>query len=493
MFRTLFAKLSAVLFLLFAAIGSVALYLGLYSAQMYQQEVAQRLNLDLSQHIADEYMPSKGLDTPSENLEHLFHSLMVINPSVELYLLDAGGAIMDFSAAPGAVQRSHVSLGPINTLLANPEQLPVLGDDPRNASRKKAFSVAPLFRNGLRQGYIYAIVGSEQADDVADLLTQSYILRWSAGALAAGILFATTAGLLIMFFLTRRLRKIGRAMDDFRSSDFSDPVNIKPANDAPVDEIEKMEANFAGMAERIRNQMGSLREADRMRRELFANVSHDLRTPLASLVGYLETLIIKDKNISHEQRRTYLATAHRNTERLSKLILELFELAKLDARELKPEPEAFSPAELVQDVALKFRIRARKKGIKLHAGITPNASFVNADIGMIERVLNNLLDNALRHTPPGGSIRLSVQSNDQNCRIKVADTGRGISERDLPHVFKRFYRSTDRAKDDSGCGLGLAIAHRIVELHGGRISIDSKLNSGSVFVLDLPSDHFSAT
>ena len=186
MFKTLFGKLAAVLFFLFAVIASVAVILGLYSARMYQQEVAQRLNLDLARHISDEYILFGDSGVDQGNLERLFHSLMVINPSVEFYLLDAGGAIMAFSAAPGKVQRNQVSLAPVNALIEHPDQLPILGDDPRDSTRQKAFSAAPLDQGGERQGYIYAIVGSEQVDDIADLLAQSYNLRWSAGALVHG-------------------------------------------------------------------------------------------------------------------------------------------------------------------------------------------------------------------------------------------------------------------------------------------------------------------
>ncbi|MEA3413812.1 MAG: ATP-binding protein [Pseudomonadota bacterium] len=486
MFRTLFARLSLVLFLLFTLIGAVSLGLGLYSAQLYQQEVAQRLNLDLAAHIADDHALLKGSTVDRESLALLFHNLMVINPSVEFYLLDDEGRILAWSAAPGAVQRERVGLGPLLTLIGHPEQLPVMGDDPRDPDGRKTFSVAPLEEDGHVRGYVYAIVGSEQADDIADLLAQSYILRWSAVALLLGVLFATVAGLAIVFLLTRRLRRLGRAMDAFRGSDFSRPVRIAPSSSTPVDEIEQMEVTFAAMAGRIHSQMNSLRESDRLRRELVANVSHDLRTPLASLRGYLETLLMKEDSIGPAERRACLETASRSAERLSRLILELFELAKLDARELTPEREPFSPAELVQDVMLKFQLRARQKGIDIEVDITPDAPFVNGDIGMIERVLNNLLENALQHTPEQGCIRLSVGPDARGCVVAVADTGDGISGKDLPHVFERFYRSANRGNRNGGAGLGLAIAQRIVDLHGGKLSVHSEAGIGSVFAFDLP-------
>jgi len=247
-----------------------------------------------------------------------------------------------------------------------------------------------------------------------------------------------------------------------------------------------MESTFAAMAERIRSQMSGLKESDRLRRELVANVSHDLRTPLASLRGYLEALTLKEESIGPAERRVCLETASRSAERLSRLTLELFELAKLDAYELTPELEPFSPAELIQDVMLKFQLRARQKGIDISVDIPPDAPFVNGDIGMIERVLSNLLENALRHTPERDRIKLSVRPNADDCVLMVEDTGAGISSKDLPHVFKRFYRSADGGRLAAGSGLGLAIAQRIVDLHGGKLSVDSEAGIGSVFAFNLP-------
>ncbi|MEA3410180.1 MAG: HAMP domain-containing sensor histidine kinase, partial [Pseudomonadota bacterium] len=139
-----------------------------------------------------------------------------------------------------------------------------------------------------------------------------------------------------------------------------------------------------------------------------------------------------------------------------------------------------------QDVMLKFQLRARQKGIDIEVDITPDAPFVNGDIGMIERVLNNLLENALQHTPEHGRIRLSVGPDARGCVVAVADTGDGIPGKDLPHVFERFYRSASRGKRNGGAGLGLAIAHRIVDLHGGKLSVDSEAGTGSVFAFNLP-------
>jgi signal transduction histidine kinase len=240
------------------------------------------------------------------------------------------------------------------------------------------------------------------------------------------------------------------------------------------------------MSRRIGEQLTELERADRMRRELVANVSHDLRTPLSSLHGYLETLLLKGDRIDPEERRRYLEIATRNSGSLSKRIAALFELAKLDAYEVRLEEERFSLAELVQDVVQDFEMRAREKRVELHTEREEKVPFVVADIGLIERALENLIGNAVRHTPSGGRVTVSIRTDHSEVSVEVRDTGPGIPPDELPSVFDRFYRCRADESGGGGTGLGLAIAKRIVDLHRGSIRADSTIGEGTVFTLTLP-------
>jgi signal transduction histidine kinase len=492
MLRTLYAKLALALFILFCLVGGVFLIAALYSAHMYQQEVAQRLNYDLAGHIVHEHILLQDGKVNQNGLEALFHDLMIINPSLEFYLLAADGKVLSYSAAPGKVVRDHVSLGPVLNILEGNPNLPVLGDDPRNHDRQKAFSVAPIISNGEQQGYIYAILGSEQVDHITELLEHRFIMRWSALAVGAALIFALVAGLLVFAFLTRRLRRLRSNMEAFRRQNFSAPVPGQVRRGEASDEIDRLDISFSEMARHIHAQVERLRETDSLRRELVANVSHDLRTPLASLQGYLETLALKDKELSSEERQAYLETACRHADRLTRLVFELFELAKLDAKELKPNREPFPLAELVQDVTQKFNLRAEQQGIRIVVDAMPDVPFAEADIGMIERVLDNLIDNALQHTPQGGVIQITVADKGGQITVRVQDSGTGIPENELPHIFERFYRKASSGHDNgAGAGLGLAISQRIVELHGSSLSVSSVIDQGSEFAFSLPAHHFS--
>jgi signal transduction histidine kinase len=219
-----------------------------------------------------------------------------------------------------------------------------------------------------------------------------------------------------------------------------------------------------------------------LRRDLIANVSHDLRTPLVSIRGYLEVLAAQCDALDPAQRRGYLDIAVRQSEHLGTLIDELFELAKLDFKGITLQCEAFQLAELASDVLQKFRLLAAARQVALELEAHRALPLVHADLGLIERVFDNLIGNALKHTPAGGSVTIRLAAGDSVVDAEVIDTGAGIAARDLPFVFDRFYRGSGPG---AGTGLGLAIARRIVELHGCAIAVASGA-SGSRFKFGLP-------
>ena len=300
------------------------------------------------------------------------------------------------------------------------------------------------------------------------------------------VLFSLLAGLLIFQLLTRRLRALTAAVDRFREGGFVQPIRLKSVN-PKGDDIDKLGVAVQEMSERIAQQLELLAHIDVRRRELLANVSHDLRTPLASMQGYLETLLLRHGTIPPEEERGYLEVAAKHSERLGQLIRDLFQLTKLEAREVKPQCEDFPIAELVQDVMQKFELTAGKRGVRLDSRLPQQHIQVHADIGMIESVLENLMENAIRHTPAGGVILLEVTSTLDRATIRVIDTGRGIPDNELPSIFDRYYHVDRGEMSDIGrTGLGLAITRHVVELHGGAIAVESVLGKGTTFSFDLP-------
>jgi len=176
--------------------------------------------------------------------------------------------------------------------------------------------------------------------------------------------------------------------------------------------------------------------------------------------------------------------------RLGELIAELFELAKLNSQEMRPRLESFSLGELVQDVVKNFRVIVETKQVTLQARLGDELPFGSADIGLIEGVLENLIENALKHTPPGGRVTVTLSLMGRNILIQVANTGCGISPDDLPRIFDRYYQGRrSQQNEGTGAGLGLAITKRILELHGSLIAVESVVNRGTTFSFDPSTVH----
>jgi signal transduction histidine kinase len=304
----------------------------------------------------------------------------------------------------------------------------------------------------------------------------------------ASLVFALIAGLVLFAMLTGRLRRLTAAVETFRRGRGKRALqfSIKKKKHFP-DEIDHLGLAFQEMARRIALQMDELKQSDASRRELIANVSHDIRTPLATLHAHIESMLIKEQGLSKDERKRYLEIALRHCERLGHLVNELFELARLDAAELSPRREAFSLSELVQDVIQKFRGQAEEKEIEIETRIEKGLPFADADIGLIERVLENLLENAIHYSPPKGSVRVIMAHEKDNIRVEVADTGYGIDKEELPHIFDRFYQlKKPRQEDGKHSGLGLAIAKKILELHERSIAVRSAVGAGTTFMFHLP-------
>lgn len=487
MFKSLYARLALGLVLIVALLSGLYLLVTLQAGRLYSQELNQQFNRELAANLIRE----TGIEVRNdrfdrEALKSIFHAYMVINPSIEVYLLNRDGRILAYSAPPDRVRLDAVSLGPVKQFLRTGDRLPIVGDDPRHPTAHKVFSAAPIGLPASPQGYLYIVLAGEKLDSVAAMLQGSYILQLALAALLVAALAGLLGGLWLLRRVTRRLQRLDRAMTRFEESDLEDFAPPPDLDTSPDDELGRLGRTFSRMAERITQQVGALKHTDALRRELVANVSHDLRTPIASLQGYLETLLMKEPALSETERRQYLAIALRHSERLGRLVGELFELAKLDSEPVELNCEPFSPGELVQDVVMKYQLGARRQNVRLRANIPADLPYVKADIGLIERVLDNLLENAIRHTPADGEVLIELRASNDKVRIGIADTGCGIPAEELPHVFDRFYQINKNERDTNGtAGLGLAIAKRILDLHASTIHVDSAPERGTRFDFSL--------
>ncbi len=483
MLRTLYGKLAIVLVVILALLGGIYAFATLTSTRTFVGEVNQGLHRSLAADLVKESLPMSDGEIQKDALEHIFHMLMVVNPSIEVYLLDLEGTVLAYSAPYKKIVRDRVDLAPVRAFLEPDSSLPIWGDDPRDVERHRVFSVAPVGTADSPEGYLYVVLGGEQVDSAVRMVRTSPALRLGLGALGGLLLFALLAGLVLFSLITRRVRRLDRRMRLFRESDFATPPTPIDASSGD-DELTRLEVTFQEMSVRLVAQLEELRKTDSLRRELVANVSHDLKTPLTSLQGYLETMRVMD-DLEPEQRTRYLEVALRQTRRLARLVNELLELARLDSATIEMRREPLALNELVQDVVQQFRLTAEERGVALETELPKGLALVHGDVGLISRALENLIDNGLRHTPEGGRVVVRVVENSSEVGVIVEDTGCGIERRDLQRIFERFFRNPAEA-GDGGTGLGLAITKRIVELHGSRIEVESTPGEGSAFTFHLP-------
>ena len=487
MFNRISHRLFFTLLILLLTMSTLFVGMVVYTSPMFLQELNQRLNLDLADNIVSEKKLIIDNKVNQNAMKAVLNGMMLVNPGIEIYITDPGGKLLAYSAPEGAVKRQSISLKPVKTFLEAKTRLPVLGDDPRSYKSNKVFSVAPIKNKNRLEGYLYVVLGGETYDSIVNMLESSYFLRSWLAAIFISVIVASVIGYVLFRYITRRVYVLSDAIEKFKKTDFTQPVFLPKRFDGRKgDEIDQLGLTFLQMSERIIQQVKLLQHNDVSRRELIANVSHDLRTPLASLQGYLETLLLKKETLTEHETKEYIQTAYENSKRLQKLISELFELARLENEDAKLHFEAFSMSELAQDVSQKFKLNAEKKGIKLETRIPAMPVFVSADIGLIQRALENLIDNAIKYTPEGGEVEVVLNIGDATVATTIRDSGQGISKQEAQHIFERFYR-VDKHRDQDGTGLGLAIVKRIMQLHNSSISVFSEPDKGTTFSFQLPS------
>ncbi|MEM8895479.1 MAG: HAMP domain-containing sensor histidine kinase, partial [Bacteroidota bacterium] len=312
-------------------------------------------------------------------------------------------------------------------------------------------------------------------------LIASYFFRLGSGATLLTIVVSVILGALSIIALTKNLREIITQVKRFKEGDYQARIDNPESSD-----MSTLALTFNEMAETISNNIEELKSVEKLRKELTANVSHDLRTPLAIMKGYIETMQIKADKLSSDERENYLSIVSKSLEKLTKLVAQLFEFSKLEAQQIEPECEPFHIGELAADVQRKYKIIAEQQKISLDVEIAPNTPLVFADISLVERAIQNLMDNALRYTPEHGHVAITAETSHKAVEISIKDTGPGIPEDEQSFIFERYKKSSTSKKEDQGAGLGLAIVKKIMEIHSTTIRVISLPEKGTTFQFSLP-------
>ena len=348
---SLYHRLSLSLLVVFIAIISVFYIWAQQLEQKTRYESEQNLHLSLAASLArDNPLLQQGV-YDHKALENLFHTLMVMGPAFEFYFVDPEGEIITHSIAPTLIKRTKIDLLPLVQLTQNQASLPIYGDDPQHVSRKKIFSAAPVFNGNSLQGYLYVIVAGKRYETAFNRLQSSRQTELSIMAMCGAMLFLFVVMLGIFAYFTRPLRRLSKDITALRAVGFDNSkVNLAKWMPNSRNEVHQLGEAFEQMVKQINQQFDMLQKNDEHRRELLADISHDLRTPLSSLQGYIETLELNNDRVTKEQRQKYVEIALKNAQQLKGLIDQIFELAHLESGQVSLNLEAFNLAELLYDV-----------------------------------------------------------------------------------------------------------------------------------------------
>jgi signal transduction histidine kinase len=453
-------------------------------AEEFFQERNQLLNASIADHIISEVKPVlQDGELTASTMDEIMHHMMAINPTIEVYILDPEGKIINYVVPYKKVKMSQVRLEPIREFMATEGKAFIQGDDPRKPGEVTVFSAAPIKEENNILGYVYVVLASEEFESAAAVVQESYILTLGSRVMVLTILCAAILGAVAIWIITTRLNTIITSVKRFQNGEMSSRINVTSERGG----LNDLAVAFNEMADTIVGNIENLKSMENLRRELVGNVSHDLRTPLSVIHGYIETLMIKSETLEAAERDQYLSIILASTEKLKTLVNELFELSKLEAKQVTPKKEPFIIQELIHDICQKFELLSQKKNVTIRSDTEGKNRLVLADVSLIERVLQNLIDNALKFTPEGGVITIAVSSSEDTVEIRVSDTGPGIPAEQIPFIFDRYHIGDKRITlDQNNTGLGLAIVKKILEIHNSSIELHSRLQHGTTFAFSLP-------
>ena len=306
--------------------------------------------------------------------------------------------------------------------------------------------------------------------------------------LPIALIASVAAGLIMLRLLVRRLR----ALEVLAARVAEGDLSVRVA-DASGDEIGRLAEGLNRMTGRLAEARAQLESTERQRRQLFADITHELATPLTSIQGYAETMLDPRVTVSSDEHTRYLRGVLHESRRLEQLVRDLFELARLEAGATPLAKERLDLAALCHHTTERFARRFEEAGLHLVWGESPEHAWIQADGHRIEQVLDNLLVNALRYVPAGGTVELGLAAatNGDRYRLVIRDDGPGLPADEIVMVFERFYRSAGArapggSRDDGGSGLGLAIVREIVERHGGTVQAHARVPHGLEIAVELP-------
>jgi signal transduction histidine kinase len=346
-FRSFYVRLSLVFLALILILAVLHARIAANVFDRQREEIDQRANAMLAADMAKEIEPyiGAGEEGDGEALGSAIHYMMVLNPLIEIYLISGSGEILSyFAVTSSTVHLERVDIAPVRAFLGRDDPFPIYGDDPRRPNEATTFSAAPLKVPGGGDGYVYVVLRSSLYDSARSEIEDEYFRAAFRESLFYTLPLVALLGLLVFFLLTYRLQGLTNVVRAFGNGAYDVRATV-----ASRDEVGELAASFNFMARQIESSVEAIERAERERRDLVANISHDLRTPLSSIRGYIETLLHREPSLSADDRKKYLEISLSSAEALGRLVDDLFELSRLERAGQGISSEVFSLSELCHD------------------------------------------------------------------------------------------------------------------------------------------------
>lgn len=478
LFNRLFLASTIIVLLLFVALWQ---WLQL-NHEFSRNQIQQSLHLQLAEHMAHiNPLLSQGI-TSDAALKEAFHDFMLLGPSFEIYTLDPDGNVIAYDAKEEKIKTHRVDTAIIQQFL-NGVSLPVLGTDPRSVDTHKIFSASKLVtKDGLHSGYLYVIIGGEDYDSWQALINAENQPKIWGATIGFWIIFALVLFVILLRYFTRPIQKLAQDLTELKNTPVSDKLMLPQRYRGSL-EISQLSHHINHLLQEIQLQQQQVKRQQQAKHDFLLHLSHDLKTPLTALLGYIDTWLILPE---HERDEALIQYAANSGQTLQQLLAQLLELAALENGQIDAQLQQVNLSELLSDIEQTFTPRAKKLGVQLDFDIN-HASQIYTDPVLMRRILNNLVDNALRYTPAGGKIQIvNAQHNGQQW-LTVRDTGAGMHKHEVDALKQLSMTRLSFEANQSlpQLGVGLAIVRQLLGLLKCRIEIDSQPGVGSEFKIEL--------
>jgi signal transduction histidine kinase len=479
----IFRRMAILVFSLITVLGALFTAITYLATTNYHQASTQLLNKDVADHIAKFTSPFDKNGINKQKADSVFEDAMVLSPSSEVYFLDTAGTVIAYHAPQKDIRLWRIPLTNIHQYIAANGRHYIKAPDPKDPLHLKIFSAAEVYVQNQKLGYIYVILNSKSSESIMGTLLGSHVGNLAVKAFATIIVLSLLISILYLMRLRKSFNRMADVLRRFEDGDYTVRFQTKKQ-----DELALVGHAFNNMADLLLQNINNLKKSEQDRKDFIAIISHDLRTPLAIVRGYAETLLIRKntKEISDEQRHEYVQLILHKIHQVEIMVRQLFELSRIEAAEFKPNKEPFVLSEIVQEIINTFQLAAAEKGVSLRCTQCQYHVWVHADVSMIERAVQNLIENALKSTPAGGTIQVSIVLDANHLVFSIANTGNPMPD-DLIQWINTFKEDNSLLrKRPAKLGLGLLIVQKILLLHDSSLEAYTQEGTRNIFTFPIP-------